>query len=238
MKPLLTIDVLTLFPEMFAGVFQASMISRAQTKGVVRINLHNLRDFSTDKHHKVDDKPFGGGPGMVLQVEPIYRALKKLKALPSKNKSAKPHVVYLSPQGVKFGHATAARLSSQKRIVLICGHYEGVDERAMNWIDEEISIGDYVLTGGEIPAMAVTDAVCRLVPGVVQEKESVENDSFYSRKLDCSHYTRPAEFMGLKVPGVLMSGNHGRINEWRMLDSVRNTITKRPDLLRESARVE
>lgn len=228
-KPVLKIEILSLFPGMFAGPFSESLIAKARQKNLVDIRIHDLRDFSQDKHRKVDDKPFGGGAGMLIKIEPIYNALKKLGRVLSRKKS-KPWVVYLSPQGRKLDQAAALELVRKKHLILICGHYEGIDERAARWIDEEISIGDFVLTGGEIPAMALTDAVCRMVPGVVKERASIENDSFYSGRLDCSHYTRPVEFKGMKVPPVLLGGNHKEIEEWRRRSSEENTQAKRPDL--------
>jgi tRNA (guanine37-N1)-methyltransferase len=228
----LKIDVLTLFPQMFRGPLSESLIGKAQDKGLVQIRVHDLRDYSTDpKHRKVDDKQFGGGAGMLLKVEPIYNALKALCG-DLENPETKPHVVYLSPQGKVLDNNSALRLSGKKHLVLLCGHYEGIDERAFRWIDEEVSIGNYVLTGGELPAMVLTDAVCRMVPGVVKEWESVRNDSFFGRSLlDHAQYTRPAEFMGMKVPETLVSGNHGAIEEWRRKSSLDNTLRKRPELI-------
>lgn len=229
----LEIDVLTLFPKMFSGPLSESLLGRAQDKGLVRIEVHDLRNFTKDKHRKVDDKPFGGESGMLLQVEPIFKALKAL----SKNFKARPYVIYLSPQGKTLDNAAALELSEKKRMVLIAGHYEGIDERAMKWVDREVSIGDYVLTGGELPAMVLIDAVCRMVPGVVKEKASVENDSFFkSPFLDHSHYTRPSDFLGMKVPEILVSGNHKAVAEWRLKSSLQNTVNKRPDLLSPEAR--
>lgn len=233
-KPVLKVEVLSLFPEMFTGPFGQSLLAKAREKGLIELNVHNLRDFTKDKHRKVDDRQFGGGSGMLIKVEPIYNALKQLGAL-SKSRKSKPWVIYLSPQGQKLSHSLARGLSLKKHLVLICGHYEGIDERAMKWVDQEVSIGDFVLTGGEIPAMAVTEAACRLVPGVVKEQSSIENDSFFNRLLDCSHYTRPEKFLGMEVPGVLLSGNHAAIAEWRNKSSLENTKAKRPDLLSEVA---
>ena len=215
---------------MFAGPLSESLLGKAQGRGLVEISVHNFRDLSRDKHRKVDDKPFGGGAGMLLKVEPIYNTLKKLGAITKPKKGAKPYVIYLSPQGKTLNQTIAKRLSKKNRLILICGHYEGIDERAMRWVDAEISIGDFVLTGGELPAMVVSDAVCRMVPGVVKEWESVERDSFFNRALDCSQYTRPKEFLGMKVPRVLLSGNHKDIECWRSEDSIANTRKKRPDL--------
>lgn len=229
----LEIDILTLFPGMFSGPLTESLVGKARAKGILRVRLHDLRDYSLDRHGKVDDKKFGGGAGMVIQVEPVYRALKELKALPAprSRRGRKPFVVYLSPQGAPLNQGILRSLLKKDRLVLLCGHYEGIDERAMNWVDQEISIGDYVLTGGELPAMVLVDALSRLVPGVVKEWESVTEDSFYEDRLDCSHFTRPKEFLDLKVPEVLLSGNHKEIAAWRRRDAMNNTIRKRPDLL-------
>lgn len=225
----LEIDILTLFPGMFDGPLGESLLKIAQAKGLLKIRVINLRDFSKDKHRKADDKIFGGGSGMLLQVEPIWRALKKLGSMgTTKNR---PTVIYLSPQGERLNQGIIKELARCKRLVLICGRYEGIDERAMRWVDREISIGDYVLTGGEIPALVLVDTLARMVPGVVKERESVENDSFYDERLDCSHYSRPAEFRGVKVPEVLLSGNHKAIEEWRKKDALEKTAKKRPDLL-------
>ncbi len=223
----LEIGILTLFPEMFEGPMNSSLLGKAQQKGLLKVKVHDLRKYSRDKHRKVDDKIFGGGSGMLLQVEPIHRALKALKCLKGKNK---PTVVYLSPQGRRLTQDIVRELAGKKKLIFLCGHYEGIDERAMTWVDEEISIGDYVLTGGEIPAMVLTDALARMVPGVVKEWGSVENDSFYNGRLDCSHYSRPAQFLGMKVPDVLLSGNHKAIEEWRKQDAEARTLKKRPDL--------
>ena len=226
----LEIDILTLFPGMFEGPLGESLLAKAQDKGLLKVRIVNLRDFSRDKHRKADDKIFGGGTGMLLQVEPLWRALRSLGAF-QKGRS-RPTVIYLSPQGERLHQGMVKDLARSKRLILICGRYEGIDERAMSWVDREISIGDYVLTGGEIPALVLTDALARMVPGVVKEKESVENDSFYDGRLDCSHYSRPAEFRKMKVPEVLLSGNHKAIGEWRKKDALEKTMRKRPDLIR------
>jgi len=231
---MLSIDIITLFPGMFCGPLSESLLGKARSKGLVNINVHDLRGFTQDKHHQVDDRQFGGGSGMLLKVEPLFNALKSLYPDLENEKETedKPHIIYLSPQGKLLSNDKAVGLSKKKRLILVCGHYEGIDDRAMRWIDEEISIGDYVLTGGEIPAMAVADAVCRMVPGVVKEWESVENDSFYkSSLLDHSNYTRPSEFMGMKVPETLLSGNHKEIRMWRLKNSIQNTLNKRPELM-------
>lgn len=230
------IDILTLFPNMFSGPFKESLIGRAQERGLAEIHIHNLRAFSSDAHRKVDDKPFGGGPGMVISIEPIFSALRFLSAVDEKGKKIStkkgaPFVIVLSPQGKKLNQNLCKKLARKKHLLLLCGHYEGMDERVMRWTDEEISIGDYVLTGGELPAMVLVDSVVRLLPGVVQDPESVKEDSFFRRHLDCAHYTRPADFLGLKVPQVLLSGNHQEIKKWKEQNALRNTKIKRPDLV-------
>lgn len=230
------IDILTLFPKMFSGPFDESLVGRARSRGLADINIYNLRDFSSDAHHKVDDKPFGGGPGMVLAVEPIFSALRFLsvvdrtgKKISGRNKN--PFVIVLSPQGKKLDQKMSLKLAKKKHLLLICGHYKGMDERVMRWADEEISIGDYVLTGGELPAMVLVDSVVRLLPGVVRSPASIVQDSFFQPRLDHAHYTRPSEFMEMKVPQVLLSGNHQEIKKWKEQDALRNTLKKRPDLL-------
>jgi len=206
-------DIITIFPDIFASYFQESIIKRAQEKKLIKINVHNLRDWTSDKHKSVDDKPFGGGAGMVLKVEPIYRAVKKLKKKNSK-------VILLSAKGKKFDQKMARKFSKLEQMILICGRYEGVDERVAKYVaDEEISIGDYVLTGGELPAMIITDAVARLVPGVIS-KESLNEESFQTvGSLEYPQYTRPEIFSSKektwKVPKVLLSGNHKKIAEWQ-----------------------
>lgn len=231
MSPL-KIDILTLFPNMFSGPFQESLLKKAQEKGLIHIQIHDLRQFSSDKHHKVDDKQFGGGPGMLLKVEPLVKAIESLSQVAEGGEKA--WIIYLSPQGQTLKQSKALELSHKKHLILVCGHYEGIDERAMDWMDEEISIGDFVLTGGEFPAMVLVDAVCRLVPGVVKEWDSIVNDSFFTDKLDYSHYTRPAEFKGKKVPEVLLSGNHKEIENWRETDALDRTSKKRPELAKVS----
>lgn len=229
-KPALAIDILTLFPAMFEGPFAASLLGRARDAGTIAIRIHDLRRWSDDERHaKVDDRPFGGGAGMVIRPEPLYRALKDLGAMKSR---ARPWVVFLSPQGGTLNQKMAERLAGKKRVVLVCGHYEGIDERVMEWVDQEVSIGDYVLTGGELPAMVVADAVARLVPGVVGDPSSLERDSFSSGILDYPHFTRPGEWRGRKVPAVLLSGNHAEIEKWRRQEATRRTKARRPDLLK------
>lgn len=226
----LKIDVLTLFPGLFEGPFAESLVKRAQDKGLISIRVHSLRQWSDDKRHlKVDDRPFGGGAGMVFRPEPLYRALKALGGMKKKNKA---WVIYLSPQGKVLNQEKAQLLAKKRHIILICGHYEGIDERIFEWIDEEVSIGDYVLTGGEIPAMVLIDAVVRLVPGVVKEPGSIANDSFSNGLLDYPQYTRPSRWRKRDVPDELLSGDHKRIDAWRQKMMLQQTKAKRPDILR------
>lgn len=224
------IDIITLFPEMFGGPFGTSMIKKAKDEGLVTITLHNLRRFTKDKHKTVDDKSFGGGPGMVIMIEPVFEALKKISP---KGKSQKSKIILLSPQGKPFTQKKAESLARLDHLVFIAGHYEGFDERIReHLIDEEISIGDYVLTGGELPAMVVVDSIVRLIPGVL-EKEAKDNESFSNKgRLDYPQYTRPADFKGWLVPETLLSGNHAEIEKWRKKKSEENTKKKRPDLLK------
>lgn len=217
------IDILTLFPGMFEGFLNESIIKRAIEQKKVEIHLLNFREFSHLSNHQVDDTPYGGGGGMVLRCEPLVEAIESVKTPESK-------VILLCPQGNKFHSEKAYEFSLVKHLILVCGHYEGFDERIRQFVDEEISIGDYVLTGGEIPAMVVTDAVTRLLPGVIKQ-ESWENESFQNSLLDYPTYTKPSEFRGLKVPEVLLSGNHKRIAEWRKTEQVRKTNEKRKDLI-------
>ena len=227
------IDILTLFPEMFTGPFDHSIIKRAQEKGKVEIRTHFLRQWTKDRHKTVDDRPFGGGIGLVLMVEPIFKALKDLKKKESKT-------IFLSPQGKPFNQEKAGKLAKEKHLILICGHYEGIDERIReHLIDEEISLGDFVLTGGEIPAMAITDALVRLIPGVLKKQEAVRNESFSQFKvkgkdkplLEYPQYTRPAKFNNWPVPEILLSGNHQKIEDWRLEKALQKTEKIRPDLL-------
>ena len=222
------IDILTLFPEMFHNVLENSILRIAQEKELVNFHLHNIRDFSNDKHKCVDDKPYGGGAGMVMKPEPVFNAVETVEAkedLASKK-------ILLTPQGKTFDQNIAEDLSKEARLMMICGHYEGFDERIRSGIDVlEISIGDYVLTGGEIPAMAVIDAVVRLIPNVLGGNGSLQDESFTNRTLEYPQYTRPAEFRGMRVPEILRSGNHKKVEEWRMKESVMRTQKKRPDLL-------
>ncbi len=227
------IDILTLFPKMFDGPLSESLIGRARERGTIDLRIHNIRDFSTDRRHRtVDDRPYGGGSGMVIQAEPVFRALKTVRSSGKKVfKDKDPFVIYLSPQGKPLSQPLAHKLAGHPWLVLVCGHYEGVDERVMKWVDAEVSVGDYVLTGGELPAMVLADAVIRLVPGVVKESASILNDSFQGKLLDYPHYTRPAVWRGKKVPAVLLSGDHEEIKSWRMKQAEAITKRKRPDLV-------
>jgi tRNA (guanine37-N1)-methyltransferase len=219
---------------MFDGPMSESLLGRARKRKVLEIQIHNLRDWTDDqRHRKIDDRSYGGGPGMVIQAEPIYKALKAIQASGARIfKKTKPYVIYLSPQGRVLTQAKATSLSKRPWIILLCGHYEGIDERAMRLIDEEISIGDYVLMGGELPAMVLAETVARLVPGVVKEPGSLAEDSFQEGRLDYPHYTRPAVWKGEKVPAVLLSGDHLVIRKWRLAQALAATKKKRPDLLR------
>ncbi|OGS45709.1 MAG: tRNA (guanosine(37)-N1)-methyltransferase TrmD [Elusimicrobia bacterium RIFOXYD2_FULL_34_15] len=221
------IDILTLFPPLFESVFSKSIIKKAIEKKIVDVKITDIRKFTTDRHKTVDDKAYGGGAGMLMMAPPIVDAIKSVK---HKGKSCR--VILLSPQGKVFNQQKAKELANLKHIVLVCGHYGGVDERILKFVDEEISIGDYVLTGGEIPAMVVVDAVSRLIPNVVGKVDSVENDSLWDGKLISPMYTRPYDFRGLKVPKILLSGNHKEIEKWKKDNAINNTIKKRPELLR------
>ncbi|MEW6424557.1 MAG: tRNA (guanosine(37)-N1)-methyltransferase TrmD [Bacillota bacterium] len=223
------IYILTLFPEMFAGPFDASIIKRAREKGLIKIDLVNIRDFSKNKHRTVDDAPFGGGPGMVVAAEPVFEAVDWLKRQNVKTE----RIILLSPAGRPFNQALARELSREKTLILICGHYEGIDERVReHLVTEEISIGDYVLTGGELPAMVVVDAVARLLPGVLGRDASAAEESFSNSLLEYPHYTRPREYRGYPVPEVLLSGHHEQIRAWRRRQALLRTLENRPDLLR------
>lgn len=220
------IDILTLFPGMFGGVFDESIVKRAREKSLVEIHIHNIRDYSHDKHRKVDDRPFGGGPGMILKPEPVFECVEKIGATDCR-------LIYLTPQGERLTQKKTEEFSRRERLVVLCGHYEEVDERIRtSLVGEEISIGDYVLSNGEIPAMVVVDAVVRLIPGALGDARSAEDESFTSGVLDYPQYTRPAEFRGMTVPEVLLSGNHQEIRKWRKKMALERTKKVRPDLLR------
>lgn len=224
------IDVITLFPEMFAGVLSESILRIGREKGLIDIRLHNLRDFTVLKHKKVDDRPFGGGPGMVLMAAPVYNALKHLEDKEGLKTARK---IMLTPQGRTFSQKIAEELSVEQNLIMLCGHYEGFDERITELFGfDEISVGDYVLSGGELPAMTIIDAVSRLVPGVLGNPLSAEQDSFSANALDFPQYTRPETFRGLKVPDVLLSGDHKKIAEWRRRQAEQKTLQKRGDLLK------
>ena len=221
---MMKIDFVTLFPDMFPSIMDASILGRAQEKGLLEWACVNPRDFSEDKHHKVDDRPFGGGPGMVMMVEPLEKAVKSVKIKGSK-------VILLSPQGEPFTDSKASQLAKNKHLVLVCGRYEGVDERALDLFDEELSIGDYVLTGGELPAMVVADAVARKLPGVLKKEDAAESESFVSGLLDFPQYTKPRVWRGREVPEILFSGDHKKIAAWRLSAAKAATKRKRPDLM-------
>ena len=224
------IDILTLFPEMCEAVMSESIIGRARKAGKVEIVCTNIRDFSGNKHNKVDDMPYGGGMGMIMAASPIYDCYKSLY----KEDEEKPRLIYMSPKGKTFTQKKAVELSKLDRIVLLCGHYEGIDQRVIDEIvDEEISLGDYVLTGGELPALTVADAVCRMLPGVLSDDICFEEESHFAGLLEYPQYTRPAEWMGREVPEVLLSGNHKRIEEWRKVEAIKTTLERRPDMLKE-----
>ncbi|WP_411676266.1 tRNA (guanosine(37)-N1)-methyltransferase TrmD [Caproicibacter sp.] len=222
------IDLLTLFPEMCEAVMAESIIGRARKKGAVQVCCHQIRNYALDKHSTVDDSPFGGGMGMLLKAEPIALCMDDLIAHLGK----KPHTVYLSPQGKTLTQRRAAELSELDGLVLLCGHYEGVDERVLEaYADEEISAGDYVVTGGELPALILADAVCRMVPGVLSDAECFQEESHFHSLLEYPQYTRPANWRGRQAPEVLLSGNHGLVRRWRREQSLERTAKKRPELL-------
>jgi tRNA (guanine37-N1)-methyltransferase len=227
-------DVVTIFPRMVEALLAEGILARAVEQGLVDVRAYDLRDFTTDRHRVVDDAPFGGGPGMVLKPEPFFRAVEHI----ARERGAPSAVILPTPQGRPFTHAEAVRLSGLDHVVVLCGRYEGIDERVREAVaTEEISVGDYVLTGGELAALVVLDAVARLLPGAVGDEQSVEQDSFVRGVLDCPHYTRPAEFRGLRVPEVLLSGHHAEIRRWRQREALRRTLERRPDLL-ETARLD
>ena len=223
------IDILTLFPDMFAGPFDESIVARARAAGVVEVHIHNLRDWTSDRHRTVDDYPYGGGAGMLLKPEPLFAAIESVRGTTG-------YVVLMTPQGAVFRQDVAADLAARPHLVLVCGHYEGVDERVREHaVDGELSIGDYVLSGGELPAMVVVDAVVRLLPGALGSSQSTAEESHSAGLLEYPQYTRPAEFRGWRVPDVLLSGNHGAITRWRQEQSLRRTETRRPDLVHKAA---
>ena len=239
---LMQIDILTLFPEICRAPLSESIMKRAQEKGLLNLHIHNLRDWTTDKHHVVDDAPFGGGQGMVMKPEPIFAAVEDLQQKAQQTPNAerrtpnaelqKPRVILMSPAGRRFNQQMATELSNESHLIIICGHYEGVDHRVIeHLVDIEVSIGDYVLTNGAIAAVVLVDAVARLLPGVLGDEQSAADDSFSSGLLEAPQYTRPAEFRGRKIPDVLLSGNHAQIAAWRKEQALRRTKKNRPDLL-------
>lgn len=222
----MNIHVLSLFPEMFTGVFGSSILKKAQEKGAVSLAVSDIREFSTNKHKQVDDYPYGGGAGMVLKPEPMFQAVETI------TEGRKPRIILMCPQGERFTQKKAEELAKEEDLVFLCGHYEGYDERIrQHLVTDEISVGDFVLTGGELPAMTVIDAVVRLLPGVLGQEDSHIQDSFSTGLLEHPHYTRPADFRGMKVPDVLLSGNHANIEKWRQQQSFKRTFERRPDLL-------
>lgn len=223
-------DILTLFPNVIQAILSESILKRAVEAGLLEVKVYNIRDFTEDRHHVVDDYSYGGGAGMVLKPEPIFRAIDSLE-----NNREVRHIILLSPQGMSFKQKMAERLSLEsKRLVFICGHYEGIDERVRSIVNEEISLGDYVLTGGELAAMVVIEASARLIPGVLGDEKSAIDDSFSGGIFDYPHYTRPSEFRGMKVPEVLLSGNHEEIRIWRRKEALRRTLDGRPDLIEKA----
>ena len=230
-------DVMTLFPDMVRGVLDESIIGRAQTAGIIEVECHNIRDYSTDKHRKTDDTPFGGGVGMVMTCQPIFDCYDAVKAKISDE--ANTRVIYMSPKGAIFNHDTAKRLAEYDNLIFLCGHYEGVDQRVIDAIiDEEISIGDYVVTGGEIPACIVIDAVARLKEGVLAAKECYEGESVASGILEYPQYTKPRVYNDMEVPEVLLSGDHKKIDRWRLEQAVEITRERRPDMLEKHPEYE
>lgn len=224
----LTIDIMTLFPDTVSAVLGESIIGKAQDNGIIRINCHQIRDYTTNKQKQVDDYPYGGGMGMVMQVQPLYDCWKHI----CDEAGERLHTIYMSPQGKVFRQEDAKRLKREyERFIIVCGHYEGVDERFIEQcVDEEISIGDFVLTGGEIPAMAIADSVCRLVPGVLADEDCFTDESHWSGLLEYPHYSRPPVFNGAEVPEVLRSGHHANIAKWRRKQALKRTMRKRPDM--------
>ncbi|MCH6267107.1 tRNA (guanosine(37)-N1)-methyltransferase TrmD [Neobacillus citreus] len=228
---MMQIDILTLFPEMFTGVLGSSILSKAAEKSAVQYNVVNFREFSDNKHSSVDDYPYGGGAGMVLMPQPIFDAV---ASLTEQANSSRPRIILLCPQGERYSQRKAEELAGEEHLIFICGHYEGYDERIREYlVTDEISIGDYVLTGGELGAMVVIDSVVRLLPEVLGNQESHMKDSFSTGLLEHPHYTRPADFRSMKVPDILLSGNHKLIEEWRNKETLRRTLLRRPDLFEQ-----
>ena len=227
-------DIITIFPGMFESPFSESILKRACDEGLLEITLHNLRDYTLDKHRRVDDCPFGGGVGLVMNVEPIVRAIEAVR----ENKPG-ARTILLSPGGRSFDQKMAWELSEEENLIFVCGRYEGVDERVLNFVDSAVSIGDYVMAGGEVPAMVIVEAVSRLIPGVVGDESSIIEESFEGNRLEHPQYTKPREFRGLKVPEVLLSGHHRKIQDWQRKEALKKTAAIRPDLLeKETERVD
>lgn len=226
------IDIMTLFPEMCEAFLSESIIGRARRAGKVEIGCHNIRDYTEDKHNRVDDYPYGGGTGMIMQAQPIYDCYQAVRTL----SEAPAHLVYLSPCGQTLNQDKVRELAEEEHLVMLCGHYEGVDQRVLDEIvDEEISIGDYVLTGGELPACVLADSICRMLPGVLANEDAYTLESHYSHLLEHPQYTRPPEWRGHAVPPVLLSGDHGKVDRWKLEESVRRTWERRPDMLRSAS---
>lgn len=236
-RRMMRIDIVTIFPAMVDAALRTGVVGRAIERGVLDVAVRDLREFTTDRHRVVDDVPYGGGPGMVLKPEPLFRAIEAV----AEDRERRPHVVLTSPQGTPLTQDVGERLSRLPHLLVLCGRYEGVDERVRSRVDEEISIGDYVLSGGELAALVIADVVARFIPGVVGDEQSVAADSFSRGLLDFPHYTRPAEIAGadaegrLKVPDVLLSGNHAEIRKWRKRESLTRTLERRPDLLNDAS---
>ena len=225
----MNIHVITAFPDLLNGPLNESIIKRSQDKKIVEIIIHNLRQYSEDKHNRIDDYPYGGGPGMILKPEPIFKCI---ETVIEDYQIAEPYIIFLTPQGEKYSQQKAIQLSEKDDLILLCGHYKGVDERVREyWKADEISIGDYVLTGGELPALVVIDSVIRLIPGVISDLNSAKTDSFYKNMLDCPYFTRPEMYREMKVPDVLLSGNHAEIDKWRQNEALKRTLNIRKDLL-------
>lgn len=225
------IDILTIFPGMFYGAMSESMLGRAQERGLLSIRMHDIRSFTQDKHNVVDDYSFGGGPGMVMKADPVAAAIEHALANRETKSQRASKVLLTTPAGKQFTQQMAKDLAQEDHLVIVCGHYEGIDERVGSLVTDEVSIGDFVLTGGELPAMVIVDAVARLIPGVLGDSQSAEGDSFWNDILDYPHYTRPREWRGTEVPEVLLSGDHERIRIWRRTEALRRTAERRPDLL-------
>ena len=226
----MNIHIITAFPKLMDGPFQESIIKRALEKNLIKIDIYDLRSFTKDKHHQIDDYPYGGGPGMILKPEPIFECLDYITEKISADESRR--MIFLTPQGERYNQQKAKELSTEQNLIFLCGHYKGVDHRVRDyWKFEEISIGDYVLTGGELPALVIIDSVIRLIPGVISDINSAETDSFFQNMLDCPYYTRPEVYRDLKVPSVLLSGNHAEIEKWRKQKALEITLKRRKDLI-------